>query len=328
MNQFSKILAFAMLLALPLGVRAQGETDAQTGRRIFAEIGSGFQAIRRGPQRQYYVLVTPGRAVLVFDSTGMKLGQVPAKPDGPGAIVFGTGLDVDQSGHLYVADRGGNAVNVYGADGSLLAHVRVPAPMSVAALPGDTFAVSDTSSDTLFAVYDFHGVRLRTFGELINLVDATVLNRRLNLGYLASDNAGNLYFAFQYLPEPTVRKYDSSGYLVDEMSLDEPTELQSATQAAQREIARAKKGAAISPLEIISAMGVDPESQEIWLALGDTLVHFDREGHTLEDGPIYALPRARMAPSFVLVEADRLLLGNDPLGIYEFARTNSKVPSK
>ena len=327
MSPFRKMLALAALLVFPFSARAQENTDHYEGRRVFSEIGRGVRAIRRGPQGQYYILVAPSRVVLIYDSAGKRIGQVPTKLEGAAAIVYGTGLDVDQSGRLYVADRGGEAVNVYAADGSLQAHVHVPAPMGVAALPDDTFAVPNAGSDTLLAVYDFHGTLLRKVGELIHLVDDTALNIRLNLGHLASDNAGNLYFAFTYLPEPTVRKYDSLGYLVDEMSFGKSDEFRSAAQAAQREIARANKGAAISPHEIISAFGVDPNSQEIWLAFGDLLLHFDRDGRTIDGDHTYMVPRTPLAPSFIIVEPDRLLLGNDPLGIYELSRVIPTAPA-
>ena len=320
MSPFRKMAALVALLVFPFFAGAQGNTDHYQGRRVFSEIGRGIRAIRRGPQGQYYILVAPSRVVLIYDSAGKRIGQVPTKLEGAADIIYGTGLDVDQSGRLYVADRGGDAVNVYAADGSLQAHVHVPAPMGVAALPDDTFAVPNAGNDTLLAVYDFRGTLLRKVGELIQLADDTALNSRLNLGHLASDNAGNLYFAFTYLPEPTVRKYDSLGYLVDEMSFGKSEEFQSAAQAARREIARAKKGAAISPHEIISALGVDPNSQEIWLAFSDLLLHFDRDGRTIDGDRTYIVPRTSLAPSFIFVEPDRLLLGSDPLGIYEFSR--------
>ncbi len=318
---------FALLLVFPWSAQGQGNTDSSEGQRVFPDIGPGVRAIRRGPQGQYYILVAPGRAVLIFDSAGKKLGQVPANPQGTAAITYGIALDVDQSGRLYVADRGAAAVNVYAPDGTLQAHVHVPAPMGVAALPDNTFAVPNTSGDSLLAVYDFHGTLLRKFGELMQLVDDPALNEHLNLGHLASDSSGNLYFAFEYVPEPTVRKYDSLGYLVDEMSFGKSDKFQSATQAARREIARANKGVPILPHEIISAIGVDPASQEIWLAFGDLLLHFDREGRTIEGDHTYTVPRTTLAPSFILVEPERLLLGRDPTGIYEFSRMTPAAPA-
>ena len=105
--------------------------------------------------------------------------------------------------------------------------------MGVAALPRDEFAVCSLSNGHLVSVYDFHGALLREFGDPVDPTDDTALNRQLNLGQLASDGAGNLYFAFEYMPEPTVRKYDRFGYLGDELSLTTP-DMQFAAQSRAR----------------------------------------------------------------------------------------------
>jgi len=314
-------------------VRAQQDPTLDARRRRFPDVGAGFRAIRRDPDGSYYVLApsTPSRpskpsapAVLIFDSQGRKLRQIPARP-GPGEIVFPNSLDLDASGRIYIADLGGNAVNVYTADGALFAHFRVPAPTQIIALPHDQFAVCSSNADHLIAVYDLHGMLLREFGALADLSDDADLNHRLNLGHLASDKAGNLYFAFRYLPEPTVRKYDpSSGHLLDELSLMS-LDLQPIAQSARQEIARSASGKAISPHEIISALGVDPETQELWLALGNLFLHFDNADNNTASNRAYTPGGARMVPNFILVEKDDLLLGNDPLGIYEFPRSSGKV---
>src|SRR5262249_32640636 len=44
------------------------------------------------------------------------------------------------------------------------------------------------------------------------LSDLPDLNRTLSVGQLATDRHGHLYYAFHYLPEPTVRQYDRNGY--------------------------------------------------------------------------------------------------------------------
>ena len=51
--------------------------------------------------------------------------------------------------------------------------------------------------------------------------------------------SGNTYFAFDYLPEPTVRKFDHAGYLAMEISLT-TLEFQPAAQAARKAIARSE----------------------------------------------------------------------------------------
>jgi hypothetical protein len=324
MKRTAELLLLTMVFFSGPLVRAQQDSPLDATRRIFPDVGAGFRAVRHGADGSYYVLAPPPPAALVFDAGGKKLRQIPAQPR-RGDTAFANSLDIDASGRVYVADLGGNAVNIYAADGTLFAHLLVPEPAQIVALPHDLFAVCSANADRLIAVYDLHGTLLRQFGEFADLSDDIELNHRLNAGHLAADKAGNLYFAFRYLPEPTVRKYDStSGYLLDELSLT-PLDLQPMAQSARHEIARAASGAAISPHEIISAFGIDPETQEIWLALGNVVLHLDNADNITGTNRVYTTGGTRMVPNFILVEKDRLLLGNDPLGIYEFPRSSGNV---
>jgi hypothetical protein len=328
-------------------MRAQEDPTLDAAQRRFPDVGAGFRAIRRGPDGAYYILAPPTPSdpgdspkrvtfskrpqpsthsvpvVLVFDSQGKKLRQIPARPR-PGELVSPSSMDLDASGRVYIADQSANMVSIYTPDGAPFAHFRVPEPTQIVALPRDQIAVCSGNSERLIAVYDLHGTLVREFGELADLSDDPELNHRLNVGHLASDKAGNLLFAFRYLPEPTVRKYDpNSGYVLDELTLT-TLELQPMAQSARQEIARAGSGKPASPHEIISAFGVDPETQEIWLALGNLLMHFDNADNNTSSDRIYTTDRARMVPDFVLVEKDDLLLGSDPLGIHEFPRSGKK----
>lgn len=71
---------------------------------------------------------------------------------------------------------------------------------------------------------------------------------------------------------------------------------------------------------VITAMAADPESHEIWAAMGDALVRFDRDGDVV--GMYYPTiaGSTRLKPVAVLVEPDRILVAADPWGIFEFAR--------
>lgn len=345
MKPISGILPLALFVSVAIvsGIvsgapaRAQEDPTLDAKQRVFPDVGAGFRAIRRGPDGSYYVLAAPLSglpakasksskarapqmpAVFVFDSKGTKLRQIPTQPR-PGEIVSPSALDLDASGRVYIADQTANSVNVYTAAGALFAHVLVPEPTQIVALPHDQFAVCSATADYLISVYDLQGKLLREFGELADLSDDAELNHRLNAGQLALDKAGNLYFAFRYLPEPTVRKYDSaSGHLVDELSLT-TLELQPMAQSARQEIARAASGKAVRPHEIISAFGLDPETQEFWLALGNLLMHFDNGDNHAGTNRTYATGGARMVPNSILAEKNRLLMGSDPLGIHEFPR--------
>ena len=337
------VLSAAVLIATL--VRAQEDPTLDAKRRVLPEVGGGFRAVRRGPDSAYYVLAslppsTPSKAskyvkaskpakppapvVLIFDSQGTKLRQIPVQPR-PGEMVSPDSLDIDASGRVYIADLGGDTVGIYAADGALFAHFHIQKPTQIVALPGDQFAICSATADHLISVYDLQGKLLREFGELADLSDDAELNRRLNAGHLAKDKAGNLYFAFRYLPEPTVRKYDpASGSLVDELSLT-TLDLAPMAQSARQEIARAAAGKPLRAHEIISGFGVDPETQEFWLALGNLLMHFDNADNKIAASRAYTTDGARIVPNFILVEKDRLLLGNDPLGIYEFPRSSGGI---
>jgi hypothetical protein len=76
---------------------------------------------------------------------------------------------------------------------------------------------------------------------------------------------------------------------------------------------------------IISAVGVDPQTQDVWLAIGTLLIHFDKEGQRIASFRTFTPGGARLEPSMILVEPDRLLIGADPQGTYEFPKP-AKLP--
>jgi len=78
---------------------------------------------------------------------------------------------------------------------------------------------------------------------------------------------------------------------------------------------------------VIHALGVDRASQQVWAAIGDMLLRFDRDGN-LQDIYRVATPQgAALQPVGILVEPDRILLVADPAGIYEFARPDKPQPA-
>ncbi len=318
----STMLALALaVLGIGRVVRAQvEEQEIQAMARLFPEVGVGLRAIKRDSAGRYYVLAAPSAVVRVYASDGKPLGSVPASPSKASDIVYGEGLDVDPAGRVYVADRGGNAVRVYDTSGRLALLIPVAAPTSVAALPGSEIAVASSRSAHLVEVYDQQGKIVREFGDPSELAERAELNRFLNIGRFVSDPVGNIYYAFAYLPEPTVRKYNRYGYAAFEVSLA-TTEYQPEAQAVRREIEQQdQRRSAPSFKSIVNALGVDPDTQEIWVALGDELLHFDRDGNHRETFRTFAPDGARLEPISIVVELNRLLLVADPLGIYEFAR--------
>ena len=307
----------------------QFERDLEAKHRLYREVGASFRQIQRGPNGDYYILTAPGPEIRIYDASGKQTGQIPS-PSGAGAkgaeIVYGESFDVDHTGRIVVADRGDNAVKIYSPSGVLTTSFHVKAPVSVVFLPGDEIAMTSPESDRLVTVYDLTGKVVRDYGDREEIADRADINTQVNYGRLVADDAGNNYFYFEYLPEPTVRKFDRVGYLSLEIAL-KTLEFEPAAQAARKAIARSQEDDKTVPSlhQIISAVGVDPQSQELWVAIGTLLMQFDKDGQRLYSFRTYLPGGTRIEPSQILVEPNRLILGADPQGIYEFPKPE-KIP--
>ncbi len=168
---------------------------------------------------------------------------------------------------------------------------------------------------------------VREYGDREEIADRADVNTQVNYGHLVVDDMGNNYFYFDYLPEPTVRKFDHVGYLALEISL-KTLEFEPAAQAARKAIVRSEDSEKSIPSlhRIISAVGVDPQTQELWIAIGTLLMRFDKDGERLSSFRTYlpygsapgSHPKSWWSPT-------GLLIGADPQGIYEFPKPE-KLP--
>lgn len=327
---FSRWFAAALLCAMvsaAVCAQTEQEKDLDARKRLFPEIATGALGVKRGPLGRYYVLIS--RGVQVFDTGGAKIAEIPSPAAGnksAPALVYGVAFDVDSDGRVYVADRGGNALRVFSPGGAPLISVPFNSPTGITALPGGEFAASGVGGAHLVSVFNLQGKEVRTFGDPIDAVDDNAtFNQFLNIGRVVSDAASNVYFAFNYFPEPTFRKYDRFGYASLNLTLD-TVEFAPAAQALRREIKRQMdKHSAPSLKESMSCLGVDPESQEIWMALGDELLLLNHEGLLLFGYRAYTPEGARLAPNSILVEPDRLIFTSDRLGIYEMPRLDREI---
>jgi len=329
-----RILAAMCLLACAAGsIVAQEEGELTATRRILPSIGPGLRTVKRGPDGRLYVLASPSPGLVVFDAAGkqiLSIGELAAAPlpaKGSRALItFAEDCDADGEGKIYVADRGANLVQVFSPEGTLLRSISVKNPISVAALPEGEVAVGTLREQHLVMVFDKNGRDVREFGDPEPLTEREDLNRYLNIGELATDAQGHLYYAFVYMPEPTVRQYDRVGYAGQDVQYT-ALEAWPAAQAARKEIERQERRGEPPTLKpILTAVGVDRTNGEIWMALHNTLLHFDKEGNRRASYQLYTPEGARLEVNTILVEKDHLIMGNDPLGIYEFDRPAKKSP--
>ncbi|HET8925557.1 MAG TPA: hypothetical protein VFN26_21415 [Candidatus Acidoferrum sp.] len=328
-----RILAVMCLLACcAASAFAQDESDLMARRRVFPNVGPGLRAVKRGGDGRLYVLASPSPGLLVFDAAGKQVLSIgEAQPVGGGAktghtlITFGEDCDADAEGRIYVADRGANLLQVFSDGGTLLRSIPVNAPVGVAALPEGEAAVSTLREPHLVIVFDKNGRDVREFGDPEPLTERADLNRFLNIGQFATDAQGHLYYGFAYLPEPTVRQYDRLGYAGQDIQYT-AVEAFATAQAARKEIERQEsKGKEPFFKRVLTAVGVDRTNGEVWIALNNRLLHFDKEGNRQATYKIYTPEGARLEANTILVDPERLIIGNDPLGIYEFERPDKKL---
>jgi len=333
LNGLLKVIAVLWLvLSAASSAAAQVDGELVAKRRVYSPIGPGLKAVRHGADGKFYVLASPNPGLIVFSADGKKLLAMKEASGLQASALeelrrsaevltqFGEDCDVDGEGTIYVADRGANAIQVFAKEGRNLKTIPVSAPVSVAALPEGEVAVATFRDPSLVVVFNKEGRRVREFGDMDTLTERSELNRFLNIGELASDDQGHLYYGFNYFPEPTVRQFDRFGYAKQEVrytALDAMPE----AQALRREIERQeKRGDPPTFKRILTAIGVDRESGEVWMAMGDTLLQFDKEGNRRATYLIYTPDNARLEANVILVLKDRLIIGGDPIGIYEFDR--------
>jgi hypothetical protein len=328
-----RILAGLCLLTCLAGCAfGQEEGELTAKKRFLPGVGPGLRAVKRGADGYYYVLSAPGSSASVFDAAGKLLKRVPAFEESKrlnpqssqlATITFGEDLDVDAQGTVYVADRGANAIKIWDTKGNERV-VKVNGPVAVAALSDGEVAVATVHEQHLVIVFDKNGRDVREFGDPEPISERPEVNRFLNIGMLVTDGGGHLYFAFPYMPEATVRQYDRYGYAGQDIQYT-GVDAWPAAQATRKEIERQeKRGDAPMFKRILTAVGVERTSGEVWMALGDKLLHFDKEGNRRATYLIYTPEGARLEANTILIEQDRLIIGSDPLGIYEFDRPDKK----
>jgi hypothetical protein len=301
--------------------------DLTAGRRVFTEVGPGLRAMREGPDGRVYLLVSPQPGLLVFAANGKPVMQVGAALSAiagvktrPAALTFGEDCDVDAEGRIYVADRGANAVLIFSSEGTLLRSIPITAPVSLAALPEGEVAVSTLREAHLITVFDKNGRDVREFGDPEPASDRDDLNRYLSTGLLATDAQGHLFYAFPYMPEPTVRQYDRFGFAGQEIQYTSIEALQVA-QAARKEIDRQEKRHEPPYFKRnLTAVTIDRSNGEVWMALHNKLLHFDKDGNRRATYLLYTPEGSRIEITSILVDSRHILAGSEALGVYEFAR--------
>jgi hypothetical protein len=331
--QFGAIAICLLFLAAPQLEPIAGqnsEPDIRARVRVFPDVGAGLIGIKRDAAGRYYVAASPATKVLILSADGKRVGEIPAaaaqEPAPPDPkrnpkIVFAADFDVDSSNRVLVADRGANNVKIFSADGSLAGVIPIPAPTSVAALTGSELAVTSLRYHWLMGIYGYAGTLIRAIGDPGDFAHGADAQHTFDLGRVSSDPAGNLYYVFLFLPEPTVRRFDRFGFAGGEIALGE-----FAAAARHHELFSDSDDNPRPIRTQISTLAVDSATQEIWIAIGNELRRFDKNGVPIGAYRTLSPAGAPLSAKAILVEADRLLLGTEAWGIFDFAKPE-KAPA-
>jgi hypothetical protein len=288
-------------------------------KRVFPDIGPGVSAVKRDAAGRYYILASPATTIAIYTADGRRVGQIPNENSRDVKIAFAQDIDLDAAGRLFVADRGANAVKIFQSDGSPLATIRVTAPASVVALPNGDCAVAALRRGPLVSIFNLQGKLVDSFGSDSAALRDADQNTSLSRGRIYGDPAGHIYFAFTDRPDPTIRKYDRYGYASYEITLL-LSEFMPQEQARRWDTVTIEGSDDAPPTRpVIRALGVDPATKEVWAAIGDELIHFDKDGNRRASYRVATTDGVPIKPDSILVEPDRIMLAADPLGIFDFA---------
>jgi len=169
--------------------------------------------MKRDSSGRYFILAEPASAILIFDAAGKRIDRFPNANSRGATIRYAVAIDIDSRGRLFVADRGDNAIKIFAPDGSFVAAIHVTAPTSVVALSDHQFAVTTLQSKRLVQIMDESGATVRTFGDPADEPGGQSSTQPvMDRGRITGDPAGNIYFAFTSLPDPTLQRFDRFGY--------------------------------------------------------------------------------------------------------------------
>jgi len=212
----------ALFLVALLSASGQGMQSVIHSRsRLFPSLGPGIAGLKRDAAGHYYILAEPASTIVIFDSFGRRLGQIPNANSGGATIRYAVSIDLDPNGRLYVADRGDNAVKVFASNGALIANIPVAAPTSVVGLSDGQFAVTKLQSKRLVEIMDQKGATIRTFGDpvdesgsltAVHPATSTQPLPVVDRGRITGDSSGNIYFAFTTVDDPMIQRFDRYGY--------------------------------------------------------------------------------------------------------------------
>lgn len=285
-------------------------------RRVFLGTGPTTRTLVKHHDK-YYALLWADRSVIVYNSQMQFIGRSSSYGQGPADLMGPWDIAIGPAGSLYVADRGSGQVKVFNERGEYVRSIDVRNPVSLAVLGTGEVCVVGFPRRSLVSVYDESGTFQREFGELETITSEPRLNAFLNSGKIVVDADDNIYFAFLWNPEPTIRKYTKDGELVLEFH-PKGKRIREASDAAREAIKTRLAQGRIGGKGVFSGLAVDPKSGDIWVSTADWIFRFKKDGKPKDTFRITDPSGNPINADAILIESDRVYITSRPSGIFEF----------
>lgn len=306
-----------IILCVTFVSRAQDELRAY--RQTAYESGHGTLTVKKGPADAYYALNRPDRCVWMFSSSGSTTGRISSIGIGPSDLLSPRDLAVDRDGNAIVADSSG-AVKVLSPGGQLLISIPFERPEHVGTLSDGRILVSGFPKDYLISIFDTQGRLLGKVGTPAKVDDDPFFNAVLNMGTISVDQSDNIYYVFEYMLTPTVRKYKPDGTLDAEWHLTDGEELGQTLTLAKEKYQKNKKSEIYGGVRVLTAASFDQDSRTLWVASGAQITQLDSSGHTVRVVKL-ARPDGRpLSANGILVDRDTIRASTYLAGIFEYQK--------
>ncbi len=304
--------------------------DWKAIQTIFLEAGSRVTAIRRDAAGRYLVLQSRPATLFAFDANLKLLGTYVPQA-GQDALSFAEDFTVGDDGKIYVADRGSQGIKILSASGELLQTIPFPQPVSVTASAAGELFISSAKARVLVSKVNAAGKVIGEFGALREVAERADVQRTFNIGLVRRDAAGHIYYLFRYLPTPTIRKFSPLGHLVAEFEITAtslprpqppPPSRSSGTATPPPRVTKTERAiqraAAMTARDVLTALAVDAQTEEMWVGAGSSLLHVDREGRALGEWQALDPEGAPLEIDDLLVEPDRVIVVSTGRGVFLF----------
>lgn len=251
-------------------------------KRVLPEVRNAYR-IKSDQAGNIYVLEREDHSIAVYDHQLKFVRRIGRIGNGPGEFYNIRDFAIGRQGELYIADAGNSRIQVLDSKGRFLRQFRFFAPSSVAVLSGGQILVVGQADDQPIRVFSPEGKYIKTIGTPVDLgLKNRELNAFLNQGRVLVDRNDNIYYMFESLLNPTVRKYSPEGKLLMEIH-PEGTEMTKIRSRAEAKLANTIKEGSLSAEGVLNAIEID-SAGNIWIAPAGPIVYvYSAQGKKLAE---------------------------------------------